>query len=109
MRHSQAGAASRLARTGAFALLLAAVAAVTSAVHALHPGIPVVPTQSSGASDGIYFRAGGIPTYRTGSSFIKDEDEFAHGLDERLPVDSFYQDLKHWDLLVKALAGPRAR
>jgi tripartite ATP-independent transporter DctP family solute receptor len=35
MRHSQAGAASRLARTGAFALLLAAVAAVTSAVPAM--------------------------------------------------------------------------
>ncbi len=85
------------------------MAAVATAVHAMHPGIPVVPTQSSGASDGIYFRAGGIPTYGTGSSFIKDEDDFAHGLNERLPVASFYQDLKHWDLLVKALAGPQPR
>ena len=83
--------------------------AVTLAVHTLHPGITIVPSQSSGASDGIYFRAAGIPTYGTGSSFMKDSDDFAHGLDERLPVDSFYQDLRHWDLLIKALAGPRAR
>jgi acetylornithine deacetylase/succinyl-diaminopimelate desuccinylase-like protein len=83
--------------------------AVTAAVHALHPGIPVIPSQSSGASDGIYFRAVGIPTYGTGSAFMKDSDDFAHGLNERLPVASFYQDLQHWDLLVKALAGPRPR
>ncbi len=85
------------------------VDAVTATVNALHPGIPVVPTQSSGASDGIYFRAAGIPTYGTGSSFLKDGDDFGHGLNERIPVASFYQDLEHWYLLVKALASPRPR
>jgi len=80
--------------------------AVTYAVHTLHPGVPIVPSQSSGASDGIYFRAAGIPTYGTGSSFIKDSDDFAHGLNERLPVKSFYQHLRHWDLIIKALAAP---
>jgi len=83
--------------------------AVTLAVHALHPGVPIVPSQSSGASDGIYFRAAGIPTYGTGASFIKDSDSFQHGLNERLPVKSFYQDLRHWDLIIKALAGPAKR
>jgi acetylornithine deacetylase/succinyl-diaminopimelate desuccinylase-like protein len=83
--------------------------AVTRTVHALHPGIPVVPSQASGASDGLYFRAAGIPTYGTGSAFIKDSDDFAHGLNERIPVASFYQDLQHWYLLVKAVAGPKAR
>lgn len=82
------------------------VAAVTATVHALHPGTPVVPVQESGATDGLYFRAAGIPTYGVGSSFIKDSDSFAHGLNERLPVKSFYDDLQHWYLLVKALAGP---
>jgi len=85
------------------------VAAVEHAVHALHPGIAIVPSQSSGASDGIYFRAAGIPTYGTGSSFLKDSDSFSHGLNERLPVASFYQDLRHWDLLIKALAGPKPK
>jgi acetylornithine deacetylase/succinyl-diaminopimelate desuccinylase-like protein len=83
--------------------------AVTYAVHTLHPGIPIVPSQSSGASDGIYFRAAGIPTYGTGSSFTKDSDDFSHGLNERLPVAAFYQDLRHWDLLLKALAGPKSK
>ena len=85
------------------------VDAVTYAVHTLHPGVPIVPSQSSGASDGIYFRAAGIPTYGTGASFIKDSDSFQHGLNERLPVKSFYQDLRHWDLIIKALAAPKAK
>ena len=85
------------------------MAAVEQAVRALHPDVPIVPSQSSGASDGIYFRAAGIPTYGTGSSFIKDSDSFYHGLNERLPVASFYQDLRHWDLLIKALAAPKSK
>jgi acetylornithine deacetylase/succinyl-diaminopimelate desuccinylase-like protein len=85
------------------------MAAVEHAVHALHPGIAIVPAQSSGASDGSSFRAAGIPTYGTGSSFLKDSDSFSHGLNERLPVASFYQDLRHWELLIKALAGPKAK
>jgi acetylornithine deacetylase/succinyl-diaminopimelate desuccinylase-like protein len=85
------------------------VDAVTKVVHALHPGIPVVPSQASGASDGLYFRAAGIPTYGVGSAFIKDSDDFAHGLNERLPVASFYQDLQHWYLLVKEVAGPKGK
>ena len=39
------------------------VDAVTRAVHARHPGVPVVPAQESGATDGLFFRAAGIPTY----------------------------------------------
>ena len=73
--------------------------AVTHAVHTLHPGLPIVPSQSSGASG-----PSGV-----GSSFLKDSDSFSHGLDERLPVKSFYQDLRHWDLLVKALAAPKPK
>lgn len=83
------------------------LAAVTEAVHALHPGVPVVPTQEAGATDGLYFRAAGIPTYGVGSAFIKESDAFAHGLDERLPVKSFYEDLQYWYLLVKAMSAPK--
>ncbi len=83
------------------------LAAVTQTVHALHPGTPVVPVQESGATDGLYFRSAGIPTYGVGAAFIKDSDSFAHGLNERLPVKSFYEDLQHWYLLVKALSAPK--
>jgi acetylornithine deacetylase/succinyl-diaminopimelate desuccinylase-like protein len=81
--------------------------AVTRAVHERHPGVPVVPSQSSGASDGIYFRAAGIPTYGVSETFIKESDEFAHGLNERVPVQSFYDGLEYWHSLVTDLAGPR--
>jgi acetylornithine deacetylase/succinyl-diaminopimelate desuccinylase-like protein len=81
------------------------MAAVAKAVHALHPGVPIVPTQESGATDGLYLRAAGIPTYGVGAMFIKDSDAFAHGLDERVPVQGFYDGLEHWYVLTKAVAG----
>ena len=81
------------------------MAAVTRAVHTRHPGVPVVPNQASGASDGLYFRAAGIPTYGVGGMFIKDSDSFAHGLNERVPVQGFYDGLGYWYVLLKDLAG----
>ena len=80
--------------------------AVTAAVHARHPGIPIIPIQESGATDGLFFRAGGIPTYGISEIFIRAEDQFAHGLDERIPVQSFYDGLDHWHRIVHTLAGP---
>jgi acetylornithine deacetylase/succinyl-diaminopimelate desuccinylase-like protein len=73
----------------------------------LHPGVPVVPTQEAGATDGIYFRAAGIPTYGVANAFMKDSDDFDHGLNERLPVKSFYDDLQYWYLLMRTLAGSK--
>lgn len=81
--------------------------AVTRTVHALHPGIPIVPRQDSGASENILTRAAGIPTYGTFESFIKPSDYFAHGLNEREPVASFYEGLRFWYMLLKDLAGPK--
>jgi acetylornithine deacetylase/succinyl-diaminopimelate desuccinylase-like protein len=81
------------------------VAAVTAAAHANYPGIPIVPAMSAGASDGLYYRAAGIPTYGVGAVFIKDSDDFMHGLNERLPVASFYNGLTHWRVLLTTLAG----
>ncbi len=81
------------------------VAAVTRAVHARHPGIPIVPAQESGATDGLFFRSVGIPTYGVSGIFIKHSDEFAHGLNERVPVTSFYDALDHWHRLLMDLAG----
>jgi acetylornithine deacetylase/succinyl-diaminopimelate desuccinylase-like protein len=83
------------------------LAAVTKAVHARNPGVPVAPYQESGGTDGLHFRAAGIPTYGVGETFIKDSDAFAHGLNERIPVKSFYDGLQHWYVLVKELAGSR--
>ncbi|UCH10533.1 MAG: M20/M25/M40 family metallo-hydrolase [Fidelibacterota bacterium] len=80
------------------------LAAVTAAVHAGHPGIPIVPYMSSYATDGLALRAAGIPTYGTMGLFIREDDEFAHGLNERVPVRSFYGALEFWHLLLTELA-----
>jgi len=81
------------------------VAAVTAAAHANHPGVPIVPGMSGGATDGVFFRAAGIPTYGAGEAFMKDSDDYAHGLNERVPVEGFYNGLRHWRVLITTLAG----
>jgi acetylornithine deacetylase/succinyl-diaminopimelate desuccinylase-like protein len=81
------------------------VAAITAAVHAGYPGVRIVPSMSSGATDGVFFRDAGIPTYGAGELFMKDSDSFAHGLNERIRVDGFYQGLTHWRVLITKLAG----
>jgi acetylornithine deacetylase/succinyl-diaminopimelate desuccinylase-like protein len=78
---------------------------VTRAVEAANPGARIVPTQAAYATDGLVYRNGGIPTYGVGSTFEKESEVFAHGLNERIPVTSFYNGLSHWYVLIKALAG----
>jgi acetylornithine deacetylase/succinyl-diaminopimelate desuccinylase-like protein len=83
------------------------VAAVTAAVHANHPNVDIAPGMSAGATDGVFYRAAGIPTYGVDGLFLKDSDDFSHGLNERVPVQGFYDDLTHWRVLLMQLAGRR--
>ena len=46
-----------------------------------------------------------ILTFIMGAIFIGDSDDFAHGLNERISVGSFYAALTHWDVLIHELAG----
>lgn len=64
------------------------VAAITKAIHIGYPGVPVFPTMSAGASDSMWFRHENIPSYGVSPLFMKDSDRFAHGLNERVPVDA---------------------
>lgn len=63
------------------------VDAITRAIHLGYPGVLVFPTMSAGASDSMWFRNEHIPSYGVSPLFIKDSDRFAHGLNERIPVD----------------------
>lgn len=65
------------------------------------PGVPVVPTMSTGATDGLYLRNAGIPVYGVSGLFY--EETFAHGMNERIPVSAFYEGLEFLDRLVRAL------
>jgi carboxypeptidase PM20D1 len=80
------------------------MAAVTAAVHARYPGLAVVPGMSSGASDSVFYRAVGIPSYGVSALFMKRSDSFAHGLNERVPVDAVPGALEQWRGMVVELA-----
>ena len=81
--------------------------AVTSAIQKIHgPGMRVYPVMAAGASDGSFFRAKGIPVYDVDGSWgISPDDERAHGLDERIPVRAMYDDVVHWESIIRDLAG----
>ena len=69
------------------------------------PGVPVVPIMSTGATDGIYLRRAGIPTYGVSGLFDDVDDVRAHGRDERIGVQAFYDGLEFMYRLEKALTS----
>lgn len=81
------------------------VSAISKAVHARYPGIPIIPTMAPWATDGLYVRIAGIPTYGVMGVFLRAEDDFKHGLNERVPVMSFFGALEHWYVILHDLAG----
>ena len=67
--------------------------------------IPVIPTMSTGATDGRFLRASGVPTYGVSGIFSLPGENNAHGRDEKLRVKSFYEGLDFLDQLVRRLGG----
>ena len=80
------------AKAGAFTPMDPKVVSVVAAVTARRwPGMRLVPSLSTGASDGVYLRSAGIPTYGVSGIFGDEDDVRAHGRDERVLVKSFYE------------------
>ena len=69
----------------------------------LWPGVPTIPTMVMGATDGMYLRAAGIPTYGVQGFFMDRNDIRFHGRDERMSVTSFFEGQTFLYELVKAL------
>jgi acetylornithine deacetylase/succinyl-diaminopimelate desuccinylase-like protein len=53
-----------------------------------YPGVPLVPTMSTGATDGIFLEAIGIPSYGPPGTFGDPDGNGTHGLNERAAVKS---------------------
>ena len=70
----------------------------------LWPGIGVIPTMATGATDGLYLRNAGIPVYGIAGQFYGDSN--AHGMNERIPQQAFYDSLEFMTRLVKNLSRP---
>ncbi len=84
--------------------LLAAIESVSAQVF---PGVPVVPTMSSGATDSKYFRLAGIPAYGVSGIFSDIDDVRAHGRDERVGVKQFYEGQEFlWRLVNELTVSP---
>jgi acetylornithine deacetylase/succinyl-diaminopimelate desuccinylase-like protein len=75
-------------------------------VDEIYHGVPIIPSMSTGATDGNYVRNAGIPTYGLSGIFAKPGQSRAHGLDERVPVKSFYEAYELWYKMVKRVASP---
>ena len=71
------------------------------------PGVPVVPTMSTGATDGLYFRQIGVPIYGVSGLFGDMDDQRAHGRDERIGIKEFYEGQEFLWRLVNELSGAR--
>ena len=69
------------------------------------PGVPLVPIMSTGATDGIFFEALGIPVYGVPGTFVDPDGNGTHGLNERIRVESLYASRDYLFDLVKAYAG----
>jgi acetylornithine deacetylase/succinyl-diaminopimelate desuccinylase-like protein len=52
------------------------------------PGVPVVPSMSTGASDAVYTGAVGIPTYGVPGIWSNPDGNGIHGLNERIEIQS---------------------
>lgn len=80
------------------------LAAVDKAMAAAWPKVPVIPAQSSGASDSMWYRAKGVPSYGISPIFIKDSDDFSHGLNERVELRNIRPGLIYYFSLLPALS-----
>ena len=80
------------------------VAASTKAIRkAWGKDIAVIPSQSSGASDSMYFRRLGIPAYGASPLFTKDSEEFSHGLNERVRLENIRPGVTYYVSLLTDL------
>jgi len=80
---------------------------VESVTHAMWPGVVVLPEMSGGASDSVYTRALGIPSYGIDGMFDDIDDARAHGRDERISVAAFGEDLEFTYRIMRAVSELR--
>jgi acetylornithine deacetylase/succinyl-diaminopimelate desuccinylase-like protein len=85
------------------------IATIEKVAAKFWPGVPLLPTLSTGATDSRFLRNIGIPSY--GHSGLADDifDNRLHGKDERILVKSFYDGQAYLYELIKALAGAKMK
>jgi acetylornithine deacetylase/succinyl-diaminopimelate desuccinylase-like protein len=87
------------------ALLPEVVHAMEKTLNDTYPGVPLVATMSAGASDGKFTRIAGIPTFGIACMFFELGDNRAHGKDERIGTQDFYDGVNFTYKLIRALSA----
>ncbi|WP_374529110.1 M20/M25/M40 family metallo-hydrolase [Novosphingobium sp.] len=78
--------------------------AVNKAMSAAYPGVPVFPSQASGASDSMWYRHVGVPSYGASPTFSKDSEDFSHGLNERVRLSNIAPGINYYLVLLTELS-----
>jgi acetylornithine deacetylase/succinyl-diaminopimelate desuccinylase-like protein len=78
--------------------------AIESITEAMWPGVPVIPTMSTGATDGLFLRNADIPVYGVSGIFGDIDDVRAHGQNERVRIESYFEGQEFLYQLTKSLS-----
>ena len=70
-----------------------------------YPGVPLAPMMSTGATDGVFLEAIGIPVYGPPGTYGDPDGNGTHGLNERAIVKAVYSGRDYLFDLIKAYAG----
>jgi acetylornithine deacetylase/succinyl-diaminopimelate desuccinylase-like protein len=78
---------------------------IESLAKEMFPGVAVIPTMSAGATDGRFFTPAGIPTYGVSGMLSDGATSNAHGLNERIRVQTLIEGREFLYRLTKMYAG----
>ncbi|MGB6309360.1 MAG: M20/M25/M40 family metallo-hydrolase [Steroidobacteraceae bacterium] len=78
---------------------------VRKVAASIWPGVAIVPTMATGATDGRFLNAAGVPTYGLSGMFHDAEGSHAHGLNERIRVQSLMNGRRFLYEVVKLYAN----
>jgi acetylornithine deacetylase/succinyl-diaminopimelate desuccinylase-like protein len=68
------------------------------------PGVPLIPTMSTGTTDGIFLEAIGIPVYGVPGGWGDPDGNGVHGLNERRSVRAVFVGRDYLTELIKLYA-----
>jgi acetylornithine deacetylase/succinyl-diaminopimelate desuccinylase-like protein len=73
-------------------------------IHSMWPGVVVMPTMDAGASDSVYTRAAGIPSFGASSIYSDSHNSGIHGRDERAHLANYFEGVELTYRLMKAMS-----
>ena len=76
-------------------------------VHSMWPGVPIVPTMSTGFSDDRQTRNAGMPSYDVDGVWEDVDENRMHGKDERIGVQAFDESVEFTYRMLKSMSAAK--